>query len=334
MGGEGRQRGNSDEKESISPRGYTILTVAQQNAQKKAKFDYFCEKSYWPGSYPRDMSFQDYVMNRVDREWSVCEELLGEREWSVWRDKVISQFYLMGGRTANENKWLGRLGLPGWGWEYRFSDRDNATTTTEDLQQMKNEWFGRGGTLQRVSVWDRCDEMSFLITANKKDPKTGKIHGLIERSVVDEGRQWLNETVKWKMQLIGENIYDMRYLYLFRGVVLMVFGWWLWKKLRAGGGWRRNQRSSEEVVVVVEKKMVELNRGGDGQNRRNTYTRDESDAPSPYRRRLIDESDYSDSEDTGSKDTTNSEETETDMSEDDDTPRLADLRWRNETDYE
>ncbi|THV53762.1 hypothetical protein BGAL_0042g00070 [Botrytis galanthina] len=261
LGGEGRERGNSDETESISSKGDLVLTVVQENAKKKAQFDYYCEDHYWIGSHPREMSFKNLVRNRVDRQWSACEELLGEREWSVWRDKVISQFDLMGRKMDNENAWLA---LPewGWGWEYRILGRDNATTTTtaEDLKQMKNEWFGRGGTLQRVSVWDKCDEMSFLVPANKKDPKTGKINGIIERSVVDEGCQWYNEEGKWKMKLIGEELYDMRYFYLFRGVVLMALGWWLWKKWRARGKGRRNQ-GTEAVSrpEMVERRKRQIN---------------------------------------------------------------------------
>ncbi|KAF7908894.1 hypothetical protein BELL_0968g00040 [Botrytis elliptica] len=303
LGGEGREMGNSDETESISSKGDLVLTVAQENAKKKAQFDYYCEDHYWTGSHPREMSFKDLVRNRVDRQWSVCEELLGEREWSVWRDKVISQFDLMGGRTENEKAWLG---LSGWGWEYRISSPDNATTTTkEDAKQMKNEWFGWGGTLQRVSVWDKCDEMSFLVPSNKKDPKTGKINGIIERSVVDEGYQWYNEEGMWKIKLIGEKLYDMRYFYLFRGVVLMVLGWWLWKKWRARGKGRRNQGTE----AVSRPEMVECLKRQD--------KRDGSDARSPYERPIY-ESEDTNSENTNSENT-NSENTNSENTNSEDT---------------
>ncbi|KAF7880210.1 hypothetical protein EAF00_012049 [Botryotinia globosa] len=290
LGGGGRERGNSDETESVSSKGDLVLTVAQENAKKKAQFDYYCEDHYWTGSHPREMSFKNLVRNRVDRQWSACEELLGEREWYVWRDKVISQFDLMGRKMDNEKGWLG---LPewGWGWEYRILGPDNATTTkTEHLKQMKNEWFGRGGTLQRVSVWDKCDEMSFLVPANKKDPETGKINGIIELSVVEEGCQWYNEEGKWKIKLIGEELYDMRYVYLFRGVVLMALGWWLWKKWRARGKGRRNQGT--EAVSRPEM--------GERRKRRNKW--DGSDVRSPYGRHIY-ESEHIDSEDTNFEDT-------------------------------
>ncbi|KAA8570595.1 hypothetical protein EYC84_002852 [Monilinia fructicola] len=214
---------NNTEKEYIDKYGFVQLTPLQEAAKKKAIFDNECKKRYAPGVNRRPITWDNMIWDRQDRKWSLCDEILNEREWSIWRDKLIARLGLGGAQYGST--WGGKLirqlgfgagenGKVGWGWEHRASgDRNDTTGAVEkgDLAQMKNEWFGWGGTLQRVSVWDKCDEMSFLIPANNYsiDGKTGTIeNGILERGVFDEGRQYLIEEGKWKAKLLGEDIYN------------------------------------------------------------------------------------------------------------------------------